>query len=83
MELDNLLPLGPDLRFGYKLHSNGYKILHDWGVHVEHFGEGFRLIIGDERTEQRLWKRNTEDGWEMDKFDQHVINSFKEKYVKT
>jgi len=47
---DDVLPFGPDLRFGHKLALGGYKLLHDWEVHVLHFGQDWELRIGKDPT---------------------------------
>jgi glycosyltransferase involved in cell wall biosynthesis len=57
---DDVLPFGPDLRFGHKLASAGYKLLHDWEVHVLHFGQDFELVVGKDQTMTLdLVKRNS------------------------
>jgi len=52
----DLLPLGPDVAFGYKLWKAGFKLLHDWDIPVEHFGETFSLIPIRDKTEIFTWK---------------------------
>jgi len=66
MQLNNDLPLGPDLNFGYQLARNGYKLLHDWEVPVLHFGTDFELIPGQSTEVLKLikdgntWKNENE-----------------------
>jgi glycosyltransferase involved in cell wall biosynthesis len=57
MYLDDQLPLGPDVRFGYELYKHGFKLLHRWDVRVEHFGEDFSLLPGRDGTKQRIWTK--------------------------
>lgn len=64
MYVDDTLCLGPDLRFGYILWKNGFKLIHDWSIKVEHFGKDFSLMPGRELTEQKKWiKKNGK--WEI------------------
>ena len=79
MQLDNLLPVGPDLRFGYELHRHGYKLLHDWSVKVHHFGETFDLYPGEQETEQRIWVKGKDDEWEMHSFEPRELQRIKFK----
>lgn len=58
MNCDNLLPLGPDVSFGYRLHKAGFKLMHDWDVDVEHFGETFSLIPSRDVGEVFTWLKN-------------------------
>lgn len=74
MYVDGLTPLGPDIRFGYTLIKNGYKMIHDWDVKVEHFGEGFSLYPGRDITEQKMWIK-TEDGWQIRDFNREFIQN--------
>jgi len=70
MVVDDKLPLGPDVRFGYELSRNGFKLLHRWDVKVEHFGQDFSLIPGKDKTEQRMWYKNKEnEPWRTSKWD--------------
>jgi glycosyltransferase involved in cell wall biosynthesis len=62
MQTDDLLPLGPDLRFGYNLWKGGYKLLHRWDARVEHFGEKFSLLPGRDETKVFKWERRG-DRW--------------------
>lgn len=61
MVVDDKLPLGPDVRFGYELSRNGFKLLHRWDVKVEHFGEDFSYYPGKTETEQRIWYKDGKD----------------------
>lgn len=70
MMTDESLPLGPDVRFGYQLYKNGYKLLHRWDVKVEHFGEDFSYYPGKTETEQRMWyKDGKDDVWKTSEWD--------------
>ena len=73
MQVDEKMPLGPDLRFGYILAKNGYKILHRWDVLVEHFGRHISLIPGVNMTEQKMWIRGKRR-WSVLKYDRAYIN---------
>lgn len=55
MYVDNLLPLGPDVRHGYLLHRSGYTLAHAWDIHVEHFGEDWSLKPGIDKTITKCW----------------------------
>ena len=57
MRTDDLLPLGPDVRFGYDLSKNGFKLLHDYDVDVIHFGETFTLDPKIEKTKKFTWQK--------------------------
>jgi glycosyltransferase involved in cell wall biosynthesis len=57
MRTDDLLPLGPDVRFGYDLSKNGFKLFHDYDVDVIHFGETFTLDPKTERTKKFTWQK--------------------------
>ena len=59
IQTDNLLPLGPDLRFGYNLYKGGFKLLHRWDVKVEHFGENFSLYPGKDKTKVFIWQKQS------------------------
>ena len=70
MVVDDKLPLGPDVRFGYQLYKNGFKILHRWDVKVEHFGQDFSYYPGEVKTEQRMWYKSKEnEPWKTSKWD--------------
>ena len=73
MQVDEKMPLGPDLRFGYVLSKAGYKILHQWDVKVEHFGRHFSLIPGKDRTEQKMWVRDKKY-WKVLDYNRVYIN---------
>ena len=55
MYVDDKIPLGPDVRFGYELWKAGFKLLHDYRVTVEHFGQNFSLIPGRNLSHQFTW----------------------------
>lgn len=55
---DQNLPLGPDVSFGYKLWKAGFKLLHDWDIKVEHFGEAFSLLPGRDKADIFTWIKN-------------------------
>lgn len=70
MIVDDYLPLGPDVRFGYELSRNGYKLFHRWDVKVEHFGQDFSYYPGEVKTEQRMWYKSKEnEPWKTSKWD--------------
>lgn len=70
MIVDDTLPLGPDVRFGYELSKKGYKLLHQWDVSVEHFGQDFSLLPGRDKTEQRIWYKNLQHNiWNTKVYD--------------
>lgn len=73
MYVDDVTPLGPDLSFGYQLAKNGYKLLHCWDVKVEHFAEEFNLIIGRDKTEQKMWIKR-KGIWAIRKYDKKYID---------
>jgi len=52
------LPLGPDVNFGYTLSRNGFTLLHDWDVDVEHFGETFSLHPKKDKAKVFTWFKN-------------------------
>jgi hypothetical protein len=58
MDNDRVMPLGPDVSFGYRLWKAGFKLLHDWDIKVEHFGENFSLVIGRDKTKVFTWCRS-------------------------
>lgn len=68
MVVDDKLALGPDVRFGYELSRNGFKLLHRWDIKVEHFGQDFSLILGKDETEQRIWYKRG-DIWEAKEYN--------------
>jgi len=74
MVVDDDLPLGPDVRFGYQLFKNGYKLLHRWDVKVEHFGEDFSYIPGITKTEQRMWYKK-DDFWKTSEYNEAEKNT--------
>lgn len=74
MCVDDLLPLGPDVRFGYQLYRNGYKLLHRWDVKVEHFGEDFSYYPGKVKTEQKMWIKESEV-WRALDYNEDIIKS--------
>jgi len=74
MQVDEKMPLGPDLRFGYILSKAGYKVLHRWDIPVIHFGKNFELIPGCHKTEQKMWIKNEKKGrWDILDYDNNYI----------
>ena len=69
MEIDNLMPNGPDLRHGYIMHKEGARLFHRWDVKVEHFTETKRLRVGHDKTEQRGWIKSKSGDWLIRKYD--------------
>jgi hypothetical protein len=74
MVVDDTLPLGPDVRFGYQLYRNGFKILHRWDVKVEHFGQDFTYYPGKIQTEQKMWIKDNET-WRGIEYNEEVKKS--------
>lgn len=66
MFLDGLLPLGPDLRHGYRLHKSGKKLAHYWDVKVTHVTQKETLIPGITESTTRAWM-NVRGNWVFDK----------------
>lgn len=63
--LDSLLPLGPDLRFGYELFKMGFRLLHSWDVKVEHFTKQKSLKIGEVKTKSVTYIKDTNNIWQL------------------
>lgn len=76
MVVDDKLPLGPDVRFGYELSRNGFKLLHRWDVKVEHFGEDFSYYPGKTKTERRMWyKEDNNEIWKALEYNIEIQKS--------
>lgn len=74
MQVDGVMPLGPDVNFGYRLWKSGFKLLHSWDVKVEHFGEDFSYYPGECKTEQRIWLKKSTI-WISKEFSEDLLNS--------
>jgi glycosyltransferase involved in cell wall biosynthesis len=57
MRTDDLLPLGPDVRFGYDLSRLGHDLYHDYSIPVIHFGETFQLDPQKDKHKKFTWEK--------------------------
>lgn len=66
---DGVMPLGPDLRFGWALHKLGYKLFHDWDLPIEHITETESIIPAEQHEQGKIqlrhWIKNGND-WAID-----------------
>lgn len=62
--LDNTLPLGPDLRFGYSLYKKGFKLGHDFSLPCGHLTEKQLITVAGSVPTTQTWIKH-EGEWKI------------------